>query len=419
MNFKQIKASTVVVRGFFGLLLTVTVLASGQAMAQDGEKLFKQNCASCHRVDGKALTGPGLAGVYDRVPQPADEWLLKWVKNSNAVIKSGDAYAVALFNEYNKTAMTNFEFLSDEEVVAILDYVKNPPAPKEAVVAEAGSEGGSSQPEDSSTDTYVLAFVAVMLLILVSILTGVKRNLDKVAHERQGLPEPTHKYGMAGLGNWASAHKGWVAIFVLCCVLFLIKVGFDAALTIGVYQGYKPEQPIEFSHKIHAGQNGIQCVYCHSSALKSKHSGIPSLNVCMNCHAYVNEGPSGKKEIAKIYNALDYDYDSKTYGDSPTPVKWVRVHNLPDLAYFNHSQHVVAGKIECETCHGEVSEMGVAEQHAELTMGWCIDCHRNEAVKVADNGYYEDLLSRMPDVHNGEVVTVATIGGLECAKCHY
>ncbi|MFT4681144.1 MAG: mono/diheme cytochrome c family protein, partial [Flavobacteriales bacterium] len=212
MNFRQIKASAVV-RGFFGLLLTVSVLASGQAKAQDGEKLFKQNCASCHRVDGKALTGPGLAGVYDRVPQPADEWLLKWVKNSNAVIKSGDAYAVALFNEYNKTAMTNFEFLSDEEVVAILDYVKNPPAPKEAVVADAGAGGAGGEPEDDSSKTYMLAMVAVMLLLLISILTGVKRNLDKVAHDRQGLPEPTHKYGMAGLGNWASAHKGWVAIF--------------------------------------------------------------------------------------------------------------------------------------------------------------------------------------------------------------
>lgn len=418
MNFRQIKASAVV-RGFFGLLLTVSVLASGQAKAQDGEKLFKQNCASCHRVDGKALTGPGLAGVYDRVPQPADEWLLKWVKNSNAVIKSGDAYAVALFNEYNKTAMTNFEFLSDEEVVAILDYVKNPPAPKEAVVADAGAGGAGGEPEDDSSKTYMLAMVAVMLLLLISILTGVKRNLDKVAHDRQGLPEPTHKYGMAGLGNWASAHKGWVAIFGLCCVLFLIKVGFDAALTIGVYQGYKPEQPIAFSHKIHAGQNGIQCVYCHSSALKGKTSGIPSLNVCMNCHAYVDEGPSGKKEIAKIYNALDYDYDTKKYGDNPTPVKWVRVHNLPDLAYFNHSQHVVVGGLECETCHGDVKNMDEAEQHSELTMGWCIDCHRTEAVKIADNGYYEDLLSRMPDVHNGEVVTVETIGGLECAKCHY
>jgi mono/diheme cytochrome c family protein len=417
MNFKKITASFLS-RGFFGLILTVTVLASGQAMAQDGEKLFKSNCGACHRVDDKALTGPGLAGVHDRVPQPADEWLLKWVKNSTAVIESGDAYAVALYNEYNKVAMTNFEFLSDEEVFAILDYVKNPPAPKEAV-AVAGVEAVDGGPVDDSTMTYVLAIVASMLLVLMFVLTGVKRNLDNVVHDRQGLPEPTHKYGLSGIGHWASAHKGWVAIFALCGVLFLIKLGFDSALTIGVYQGYKPEQPIAFSHKIHVGQNGVQCVYCHTSALKGKHSGIPSLNVCMNCHAYVNEGPSGKKEIAKIYTALDYDYDSKTYGENPTPVKWVRVHNLPDLAYFNHSQHVVAGQIECETCHGEVAKMGVAEQHSELTMGWCIDCHRNEAVKIADNGYYEDLLSRMPDIHNGDVVTVEMIGGLECSKCHY
>ena len=136
-------------------------------------------------------------------------------------------------------------------------------------------------------------------------------------------------------------------------------------------------------------------------------------------HAFVNEGPSGTAEIAKIYAALDYDYDSKTYGDNPTPVKWVRVHNLPDLAYFNHSQHVVAGQIECEQCHGEMSCMGVAEQHSPLTMGWCINCHRETSVQVADNAYYEDLISRMPHIHDGEVVTVETIGGLECAKCHY
>lgn len=417
MNIKQIKASYVL-RGFFGLLLSVTVLSSTQAFAQDGEKLFKSNCGACHRVDDKALTGPGLAGVFDRVPQPADEWLLKWVKNSTAVIESGDAYAVALFNEYNKVPMTNFEFLSDEEVVAILDYVKNPPVKEEAVVADATAEGAGAEPVDDGTMTYVLAMVAVMLLILVSILTGVKRNLDKIAHERQGLDEPTHKYGMAGLGNWASANKGWVAIFGLCFVLFLIKIGFDYALTIGVYTGYKPEQPIEFSHKIHAGQNGIQCIYCHTGAYKGKTAGIPSLNVCMNCHAYVEEGPSGKDEIAKIYKALDYDYATKKYGDNPTPVKWVRVHNLPDLAYFNHSQHVIAGQLDCERCHGEVKEMGVAEQHSDLTMGWCVDCHREEAVKVTDNGYYEDLLERMPDVHDG-VMTVEGIGGLECAKCHY
>jgi hypothetical protein len=360
------------------------------------------------------------------VPQPADEWLLPWIKNSAGVIASGDAYANKIYNEYGKTQMTNFEFLSDEEVLAIMAYMKNPPvddgAAGGAVAFDSCGEEIVAQEKAADENqklSYILVAISILLVVLITILTGVKRSLNRMVHERDGKPEPTETYGMTGLGTWMSGHKGWVAIFVLAGFLALAKWGFDAALEVGVYQGYKPEQPIEFSHKIHAGQNGIQCEYCHTAALKGKTAGIPSLNVCMNCHAHVNEGPSGTSEIAKIYTALDYDYDTKKYGDSPTPVEWVRVHNLPDLAYFNHSQHVVAGKLECEECHGDMKCMGVAEQHSMLTMGWCISCHQETAVQVADNGYYEDLISRMPHIHDGEVVTVETIGGLECAKCHY
>ena len=193
-------------------------------------------------------------------------------------------------------------------------------------------------------------------------------------------------------------------------------------LGVGVYTNYMPEQPIAFSHKVHAGENGVDCNYCHSSARKSKHSGIPSANVCMNCHTYINEGKiTGTTEISKIYDAVGFDPDSKTYieGYEQKPIKWVRIHNLPDLSYFNHSQHVVAGKVECQTCHGPVEEMEVLYQHASLTMGWCIDCHRETEVAMEGNEYYTELHDQLKEKYKGEKITVDKIGGIECGKCHY
>jgi len=406
---------------FSTAFFTLTVLMAVSAYAQDGEKLFKQNCASCHLMSDKAMVGPGLAGMFERVP--SEEWAVKWIKNSSAMIASGDPYAVKIFNEFNKAQMTAFEYLSDEEIDAILDYIKNPPV-KEAPVAEADTEtsaGGEGSSGTLSTDTltYILGAIALLLILLISVLSGVKRSLTHLVSEKEGVPAPVEKGTVQSITSWMNSHRAWVAFVGLIIVLVLGRMGIEGLMNIGVYQGYAPEQPINFSHKIHAGQNGINCVYCHTSAEKGKNAGIPSLNVCMNCHSYVEEGPSGKDEIAKIYAALDYSPITKTYGPNPKPVKWVRIHNLPDLAYFNHSQHVIAGGIECQTCHGEVEEQAVLGQHSELTMGWCIDCHRTTNVQVTDNGYYEDLHKRTPDWHDGEPVTVERIGGLECAKCHY
>src|SRR5690606_17956056 len=115
-------------------------------------------------------------------------------------------------------------------------------------------------------------------------------------------------------------------------------------------------------------------------------------------HTYVQEGPQyGKTEIAKIYEALDYDPVTQTYGDNTKPIKWVKVHNLPDHVYFNHSQHVTVGKIECQDCHGPVETITVGMQSEPLTMGWCIDCHRTTAVKMEGNCYYDEIHARLPD----------------------
>jgi hypothetical protein len=160
---------------------------------------------------------------------------------------------------------------------------------------------------------------------------------------------------------------------------------------------------------LHAGEYGIECEYCHSGATKSKNAWIPSANVCMNCHKLINEGPKyGTEEIQKIYDAIGFDPATKQYieGYEQKPIEWVRIHNLPDHAYFNHAQHVVVGGLECQTCHGPIEEMEVVYQYSTLGMGWCINCHREEKVKTLGK-------------ENPEGLTVEDMGGLDCARCHY
>jgi hypothetical protein len=208
----------------------------------------------------------------------------------------------------------------------------------------------------------------------------------------------------------------------LVVAVFLLKELYLGLMGVGLEQGYQPEQPIAFSHALHAGENQIDCQYCHYGAEKGKHSNIPSVSLCMNCHMYVQEGSKyGTEEIDKIYAAVGFDRETSQYidGYEQKPVKWVRIHNLPDLAYFNHAQHVNAGNIECQTCHGPVQEMEEVYQYSPLTMGWCINCHRETEVDVKDNGYYEEMHEKLKAKHGDGKITVEMIGGLECGKCHY
>lgn len=403
------------------LTLFLACIGFSNLQAQDGKagkKLFKQNCSSCHRTDTKDLTGPGLEGVFGRVP--SEEWALQWVKNSSKVIASGDPYANQIFNKYNKTAMTAFEYLSDDEINNIFAYIKEPSKyeekkPEEVVVTDP------SAPSGPDYTNYILIGIGILLVVLIMVLTGVQKSLQVVVNEKDGLPRPEPRSFLQSVGDWFKRNKAITAILVILILLFVLKVVWDGLLGVGVYQGYEPEQPIAYSHKIHAGDNGVACVYCHFGAEKGRAAGIPPANVCMNCHKYVQEGPSGTSEIAKIYEALDYDPATGTYGPNQKPIEWVRVHNLPDHVYFNHSQHVVVGKIECETCHGPVKdEFTVGKQFAPLTMGWCINCHRETGVQMADNGYYEDIHERYKgQFKKGESITVAKLGGMECGKCHY
>jgi len=402
---------------FFILLILSIFLNFSSSYSQDGAALFKQNCASCHSLGKNKLTGPGLEGVTKRVP--SEEWLHKWIKNNKAVIASGDAYAKKIYEEFNKAEMTTFEHLSDAEIASIIELIKNPPAPKGQTTTP--TPGGAPVEEDEDGNQLFLLLALVLVLgILYYVLKGVKKSLKNFVNEKQGIPAAPEYGVVEGTKIWMRSNKKMVAVLSLVLVAWLSKVGWDALAGIGIYEGYQPEQPINFSHKIHAGENGINCQYCHSGAERSKTAGVPSANVCMNCHKGIQSGTlTGDTEIKKIYAALDYDPNTQKYGNNPKPIKWIRVHNLPDHVYFNHSQHVVVGKQECQTCHGPIQEMDVVKQHSQLTMAWCIECHRKTEVAMEGNPYYNELHAKLAEKYKGEKITVAKMGGIECSKCHY
>ncbi|MCC7332319.1 MAG: c-type cytochrome [Flavobacteriales bacterium] len=395
-----------------------------------GEKVFKANCAACHSIGDNKIVGPGLKGINDK---RKFEWLVKWIQNSPELIASGDADAKAIFEEFNKSPMPP-QPVSEADIKAILAYIQNPPSDKKEAAAEevAVSETSST---DSKSVMITLGVIIVILAGLVLLLNKARVSIAKAAADKEGVAYSGPVSFADACKYTISKNSGLVALVVI--VLFfggLVKV-MNNANTIGVHTGYKPEQPIKFSHKVHAGDNKIDCNYCHSSARHSKISGIPSLNVCMNCHKYV-DGSSGKTftyngqeysmvdEIKKIYSALDYDPSSQKFGDNPQPVKWIKVHNLPDHVFYSHQQHVTVGGQKCQTCHGPVEEMDVVEQYSPLTMKWCIECHKTTGVMKDGNGYYEEMHARMTDKYKEKwlgdgKLTVEEIGGWECAKCHY
>jgi len=184
------------------------------------------------------------------------------------------------------------------------------------------------------------------------------------------------------------------------------------ALKIGLSENYEPDQPIKFSHKIHAGENGIDCLYCHNTAEYSKIAGVPSDNICMNCHNKIKSGGnSGTFEISKINVSIKNN----------EPIEWVKVHNLPDHVFYSHAQHVGVGKMECQTCHGEVEKMDRIRQVSSLSMQWCLDCHREQEVQFINNKFYTIYEQVHKDLKSGKIdkVTVDKIGGNDCQKCHY
>jgi mono/diheme cytochrome c family protein len=415
-----------------GLVFLLTISTSLTAQEGDpakGKTLYNTNCASCHQLD-KKMTGPALRNVEARLAEEQGldrEWLNKWIRNSAGLIKSGDAYANQIYNEYNGTAMTAFPQLSDQDISDILAYTAEPP--KEEVVVNDTTQNGSSE-EGGVSNKLILGALAILFALLAMALVLVRKTLNRfaeakgidIAHEDKSIP------------IWKAFVKN--QFLVLVSVIFLLLASsyfvYGYLSQIGVDQGYEPVQPIHYSHRIHAGDNGIDCKYCHSSARVSKHSGIPSLNICMNCHKSIYEvapetqaeglneyGVDYNAEIKKLYKAVGWDDAEQKYTGETDPVKWVRIHNLPDFAYFNHSQHVTVAGVQCQTCHGPVEEMEVMYQYSPLTMGWCIDCHRKTEVNVKDNAYYTKIHEQLSKKYGVDKLTAAQMGGLECGKCHY
>tara|TARA_B100000282_G_scaffold196358_1_gene143439 strand:- start:932 stop:2236 length:1305 start_codon:yes stop_codon:yes gene_type:complete len=418
-----------IVSRFFALVILVFSF-SFSAFSQEvdiakGKALFNANCAACHKLN-KNLIGPALAGVSAKYEK---EWLYKWIKNSNAMIKSGDERAVAIWEEWNKAAMNAFPQLSDMDIDNILAYTDYVPEP----VAVAASNVVTSQVQTAgsvSTDI-ILVVLVIILCVLVSMLFLVNKTLKAIAN-KNGIEFEKSK-PLFKVPIWKLFIKNQFLVFC-SVVFFLLSSAYFAygwMMQIGIDQGYMPVQPIHYSHKIHSGANQIDCQYCHSSVRSSKHSGIPSLNVCMNCHENIAEYNGEEdlekgytkdfytNEIKKLYKAVGWDEQSRTYTGETEPVKWVRIHNLPDFVYFNHSQHVNVAGIDCQECHGPIEEMEIVYQHSSLTMGWCISCHRESDVKVKNNEYYTKIHEELSKKYGVEKLTVAQMGGLECGKCHY
>lgn len=385
-----------------------------------GKEIFNTNCAACHKLDAKA-TGPALRGVgakYDKA------WLYKWIHNSGDLIKSGDAAAIKVFEANNKIPMTPFPQLSEADIDNIIAYTMEKKEAAPAVLPGAKPKAD----ETGVSNNVILGALSLIMAILIVMLLIVNNALRKVA-AANGI-DVTPKQPTVSI--WKAFVKNQFLVLVSSIFLLLASGYFvyGYLMQIGVDQNYSPVQPIHFSHRIHAGSNGVNCNYCHSAARVGKTAGIPSLNVCMNCHKNISEVSDTTataefskadydKEIAKLYKAVGWDKDNQKYTGITEPVKWVRIHNLQSFVYFNHSQHVNVAGVACQTCHGPVQTFEVQKQFAKMTMGWCVDCHRKTDVKMEGNEYYTKIHEQLSKKYGVDKLTAAQMGGLECGKCHY
>ncbi|SFU57723.1 Cytochrome c2 [Pustulibacterium marinum] len=412
---------------------TEQAATSGTDAAGDpanGKKLFNSNCAACHALD-KRMTGPALRGVGDKHDK---EWLYSWIHNSSALIKAGDADAVAIYEEFNQTQMTAFPQLSEADIDDIIAYTMQPKAePKQTASTDGGSGSSDGGNSGGINTNIVLGALALGFALMIVMLYVVNQTLRRIA-EANGIALSEEKEKRLPIWKAFVQNQFLVIVSVIFLLLVSAYFAYGYFMQVGVDKGYQPVQPIHFSHRIHAGDNGIDCKYCHSSARVSKTSGIPSLNICMNCHKNISEvaEETGTEkhpkefydaQIQKLYKAVGWDASTMTYTGETESVKWVRIHNLPDFAYFNHSQHVTVAGVMCQECHGPVEEMEVLEQYAPLTMGWCINCHRETNVKMDGNEYYEEYYGKIHDQlakkYGKDELTIGDLGGLECGKCHY
>lgn len=437
-----------------------------------GKELFRNNCAACHNKDMKSkMTGPALGGVQDRWADYPIEDLYAWVRNSQAMVESGHPKAVEIYTEYNKVAMLPFPGFSDQDIQNVLAYVDEVYTAAPETVAETGGPAGAGE---SRSNTWLYLLLVGVLVVVSLVLMRVVANLNYLVKIKEGDANATKPASLWSIFTGKSV----IGFAVFALVIFVSNTFINQAVMLGRQIGYAPEQPIKFSHLTHAGDQQIDCKFCHDGARRSKHSVIPSANTCMLCHKAIMVGSQyGTAELTKIFASIGFDPSANAYienydempeaeiekiykkwimdqelgfgssdakaeavakkqwkdivdalttpenGDTkiPGPIEWVKIHNLPDHVYYNHSQHVTVGKLACQTCHGPVQEMEVVRQQAPLSMGWCVNCHRQTEVQFQDNDYYKSFTKFHDELSKGtrDKVTVEDIGGLECQKCHY
>jgi cytochrome c553 len=421
-----------IAKSSFLSVLFLTVISFGSSVyGQDGKALFQANCASCHGVL-KPISGPALTGLESRGPWSDRQKLYDWIHNPPKFM-ANDPYTQGLKASHNNIMMQSFPGLSTKDIDAIVDYINSvkPAAPPTG--GGDSSTPGSDSGKYGESDNAILYGVLTLILAVVSlIMLQVNSNLRKLAADKEregGAAEPIPFY----------RNKTYITLLTL--ILFVIG-GFyvvKGAIGLGRHQNYQPEQPIFFSHAVHPGKNQISCLYCHGPALEGKQATVPSVNVCMNCHMGIKEyaGPAlyredgsevnGTAEIAKLFDYAGFDPATNKYTKEAKPIPWVKIHNLPDHVYFNHSQHTKAGQVQCQTCHGEIQKMSEVKQFADLSMAWCVNCHRTTKVNFLDsagtkgNKFYSIYEKYHNEIKNKtrDSVTVNDIGGTDCQKCHY
>jgi len=405
---------------FFGVFISINKVS-----AQDGKAVFQSKCASCHKL-GADMTGPDLTGVIARWGGNMDQ-IHVWVHNWAKAVQAGYPRAKEV-ESFSGSAMTQFEdAITDAEIDAVIKYADAGPPRKE----EKGPN--PTEPPTDNSGAVIFGVISLILAIIAMILMQVNSNLKKLSDDAEGIhrPEPVPFY----------RNKVYIA---MVAIVFFIVAGFflsKVAIGFGRQKDYEPKQPIFYSHKVHAGINQINCLYCHGNAWESRHAAIPSVNVCMNCHRtiqsygensakiYDDAGNevNGSAEIQKLYKYAGFDPKNAEKWDpnKAKPIEWEKIHNLPDHVYFNHSQHIRAGKVQCQTCHGEITGMDEVKQVSELSMSWCINCHRQTKVDFntdsTGNKFYSIYEKFHNDIKNHKMdsVTVKDIGGTECQKCHY
>jgi len=452
--YNTVKSNTKLTSWFFVLVITATSFLSfsqedGAQAKIDGKSLFKSKCSSCHQPH-KNGTGPKLFGVKQKWEDGGamEGSIYLWVNNWQAAAAK-DPYAQAV-SEVMPSAMNAFPELSKAQIDAILDWVDEQPLPTKnnGNVADAGNSAGGEEEEEGNTMIWILLGVSFIVVILS--VGGVRRQLSISLNEKEGKVDVKDKLTYTQeLKALAWKYRLQTGLISLVVVLSVVVFLFQTLYGIGVVEGYQPSQPIEFPHSVHAGKNGIDCKYCHNSVMKSKSAGIPTVNVCMNCHKQIQGEDEAKIQISKIYKAAGFDPTSLYEEGAGQPIVWNKVHSLPDHVYFNHSQHVVVGGIDCKQCHGDMTKMtetakvwpvkelneiegNIKLTKPTLTMGWCIECHDKKEVSKGSvdnkkNGYYDEihrrLLNNDKELYkkylNDNKVSVKELGGWECGKCHY